>query len=266
MKTQLIGIWVSLTLHIIVAFFLYNISQGFSAGTRTLVLDLSLDAAGPPGKAGPPPISPQPAKPDPTPKPRVFKPERPKSGHQSPPLAPHRPEPKQYKPPRKAKDQAGPLKPAALATRKSQEMPAAPANPILARQNSRGDPPAGPETNNANISGEGGLSGGAGETEAENTVNKGGDSYLNAHLGFIRRRLRQSLRYPGIARQSGWSGNVLIAFTIHTDGLAHQIEIKKSCGIPLLDKSALATVRHACPFPKPPMAVRIIIPILYHLN
>jgi TonB family protein len=50
------------------------------------------------------------------------------------------------------------------------------------------------------------------------------------------------------------------------DGLVDNVEIKKSCGIPLLDKSALATVRNASPLPKPPMAIRISIPILYQLN
>lgn len=92
------------------------------------------------------------------------------------------------------------------------------------------------------------------------------DTYLNGQFSIIRQRLRESLHYPNIARQRGWFGKVLIAFTIYPDGHVDQLEIKKSCGISLLDKSALVTVRNACPFPKPPLAIRIKLPILYQLN
>jgi protein TonB len=58
----------------------------------------------------------------------------------------------------------------------------------------------------------------------------------------------------------------MVAFTIYPDGRADNIAIQKSCGISLLDKSAMKTVHNACPFPLPPMAARIVIPIVYQLN
>lgn len=94
----------------------------------------------------------------------------------------------------------------------------------------------------------------------------GGNAYLKAHFNFIRGHLLEHLCYPKIARKRGWAGKVMVSFTIHPDGRADDIEVQKSCGISLLDKSALKTVQNACPFPKPPMAARIVIPILYQLN
>jgi len=94
----------------------------------------------------------------------------------------------------------------------------------------------------------------------------GGSAYIKSHFNFIRGHLREHLCYPSIARKRGWSGEVMVAFTIYPDGRADDIEVQKSCGISLLDKSALKTVYNACPFPNPPMAARIVIPIVYQLN
>ncbi len=93
-----------------------------------------------------------------------------------------------------------------------------------------------------------------------------GSDYLGTHFNFIRGHLREHLCYPSIARKRGWSGEVMVSFTIYPDGRADDIAIRKSCGISLLDKSALKTVSNACPFPNPPMAARIVIPIVYQLN
>lgn len=333
MKTQLLGVCVSLAVHGIVAFLLYNIGQGFSPGPTALALNLSFEAANPIRKSGtpeegalpapelstpggvaraaeenssafekntpgpavaePPSITPEPktAKSDPPSEPQALEQDRAEPVPPSLPLAPELPEPKKLKkgpkPLRSVKDPADPPERLASTFQESKEMPPPPEpvsaktsddreNTPMVRNGSQGDSLAGPGKNSEKIAPEAmagqvsqggkGLSALAGETYPGNTANKGGHLYLNAHLGSIRLRLRQSLCYPSIARQSGWSGKVLIAFTIHTDGLVDQIEIKQSCGIPLLDKSALATVRNACPFPKPPMAVKIIIPILYQLN
>ena len=54
MKTQLLGICVSLAVHGIIAFLLFTINQGFSPGTRTRVIGLSFEAAGPMGNGGSP--------------------------------------------------------------------------------------------------------------------------------------------------------------------------------------------------------------------
>ena len=100
----------------------------------------------------------------------------------------------------------------------------------------------------------------------DHSLGGGRSAYLSAHFSFIRGRLIEHLCYPAIARKRGWSGEVMVAFTIYPDGHVEDIEIKKSCGISLLDKSALKTVHNACPFPNPPIAARIVIPIVYQLN
>ena len=105
-----------------------------------------------------------------------------------------------------------------------------------------------------------------GAGNGESLRGDGGSAYLKAHFSFIQGHLREHLCYPNLARKRGWSGKVLVSFTIHPDGRADNIAIQKSCGISLLDKSAMKTVHNACPFPFPPMAARIVIPIVYQLN
>lgn len=111
----------------------------------------------------------------------------------------------------------------------------------------------------------GGLAG-RGAENGESLSGDGGSAYLKSHFNFIRGHLREHLCYPSIARKRGWSGEVMVAFTIYPDGRADDVAIQKSCGISLLDKSAVKTVHNACPFPLPPMAARIVIPIVYQLN
>lgn len=93
-----------------------------------------------------------------------------------------------------------------------------------------------------------------------------GQDYVNMHFNYLRERIRKNLCYPKIARKMGWDGKVLVAFTILKNGHVDNLEIRKSCGINLLDHSAMETVRMACPFPKPPAVSKIVIPIVYNLN
>lgn len=127
----------------------------------------------------------------------------------------------------------------------------------------KGLPEAYPEQNGSGS--RGGLAD-RGAGNGDSLRGNGGSAYLKSHFNFIRGHLREHLCYPSIARKRGWSGEVMVAFTIYPDGRADNIEIQKSCGISLLDKSALKTVHNACPFPLPPMAARIVIPIVYQLN
>ena len=92
------------------------------------------------------------------------------------------------------------------------------------------------------------------------------NAYLDAHFSYIRSHLSEHLCYPAIARKRGWSGKVVVSFIINPDGDVADIKINQSCGISLLDQSAIKTVRSACPFPIPPMAAQITIPIVYQLD
>jgi protein TonB len=93
-----------------------------------------------------------------------------------------------------------------------------------------------------------------------------GRNYVNIHFSYLRERIQKHLCYPTIARKKGWSGKVLVGFTILKNGHVDDLEIKKSCGIKLLDHSAMETVRTACPFPEPPALAKIVIPIMYKLD
>jgi periplasmic protein TonB len=59
---------------------------------------------------------------------------------------------------------------------------------------------------------------------------------------------------------------VIVSFLILPNGAASDIRIKKSCGIALLDGSAMQTIEKACPFPNPSAAERIVIPIAFQLE
>lgn len=90
--------------------------------------------------------------------------------------------------------------------------------------------------------------------------------YMKEHFIYIRDLITGRLVYPPQARRMGWSGKVRIAFTIAEDGTAHDIRVVQSSGFPLLDKSALDTVRNTAPFPRPPVRADITVPISFSLQ
>lgn len=86
--------------------------------------------------------------------------------------------------------------------------------------------------------------------------------------------LRQAHRYAArvrarIARYRPRGGRVrgktLIGFALTTSGALHSARVSRSCGIAQLDRAALAAVRRAAPFPRPPSGLttaqlRFVIP------
>jgi len=90
--------------------------------------------------------------------------------------------------------------------------------------------------------------------------------YLKANFSYIKDLINRHITYPKMARQRGWQGKVIISFVISSDGHAKAIEIVESSGIGSLDKNAVEAVKRASPFPKPPVAAQLIIPIRYQLN
>jgi len=90
--------------------------------------------------------------------------------------------------------------------------------------------------------------------------------YLKEHFAYIRDLITKRLSYPPAARRMGWSGRLVLAFVVAEDGTVRSIHVKESCGYPLLDNSAMETVRNCAPFPKPPVAAEIVIPVQYRLQ
>lgn len=57
-------------------------------------------------------------------------------------------------------------------------------------------------------------------------------------LAVIKTDLARHFNYPRIARQRGWEGEVILAFILKPNGNIETIEIHKSSGHAILDRSA----------------------------
>lgn len=89
--------------------------------------------------------------------------------------------------------------------------------------------------------------------------------YLKEHFTYIRDLVLRRLVYPPQARRLGWQGRVTVSFVVNADGSASSLRVLESSGYPLLDRSALETVRSAAPFPRPPLPAEIVIPVGFRL-
>ena len=90
--------------------------------------------------------------------------------------------------------------------------------------------------------------------------------YLKANFSYIRDMIMKRMIYPEKAREMGWQGKVKVSFVISSDGFVKDIRILESSGIKILDRNAVETVEKASPFPRPPAAAQLIIPISYRLH
>lgn len=102
-------------------------------------------------------------------------------------------------------------------------------------------------------------------TEGRLTPEKAQQRYLKEHFMYISALISKQLEYPLMARKMNWSGKVVVAFTIAEDGSVHAIRVTETSGFPVLDKSALETVRRVAPFPRPPVRAEIVVPINFKL-
>jgi len=90
--------------------------------------------------------------------------------------------------------------------------------------------------------------------------------YLKEHFTYIRDLIIQHLTYPRLAQRMGWSGRVVLAFVVVEDGTVRSIHVKESSGYPALDNSAVQTIKNVAPFPRPPVAAEIVMPVLFRLQ
>jgi len=103
-------------------------------------------------------------------------------------------------------------------------------------------------------------------TVVEASVDQVKKRYLKEHFNYIRNLIVKRLSYPPIARKMEWSGKVVLAFVVNEDGGVSSIRIKESSGHTLLDNSAADTVRSVAPFPRPPVAAEIVMPVQFRLE
>lgn len=90
--------------------------------------------------------------------------------------------------------------------------------------------------------------------------------YIREHFTYIRDMIMQHLSYPMLARKMGWSGRVVVSFTVLDDGQVEDIKVVKSSGFNVLDANAIKTIEKTAPFPRPPVKAELIIPIVYRLS
>ncbi|RDU70257.1 energy transducer TonB [Helicobacter aurati] len=93
------------------------------------------------------------------------------------------------------------------------------------------------------------------------------DGVDNAFLRAIRSAVEKRHKYPNLAQQRGFEGEVLVKFLIATNGEVSKIQIVRACPHDVLNKAAIKTVQKASrDFPKPNETTYIEIPIAYTLN
>jgi periplasmic protein TonB len=90
--------------------------------------------------------------------------------------------------------------------------------------------------------------------------------YLKEHFLYIKNCIQSNISYPRMARKMGWQGRVLISFIICSDGSVKDIRIIESSGFKVLDKNAVEVIQKVAPFPRPPVAAELIIPVIYKLS
>lgn len=87
----------------------------------------------------------------------------------------------------------------------------------------------------------------------------------------VRERIALVKKYPNIARRRGFEGQPVVAFTIGRDGALTKHSIATSSGHSVLDRSALASVKKAAPYPRIPDKlelefINLKLPISYILK
>ena len=90
--------------------------------------------------------------------------------------------------------------------------------------------------------------------------------YRKEHFAYIQALVARRLVYPPQAARAGWTGRVLVSFLVREDGSVTEAMVSGGSGVLLLDQEALAAVRRAAPFPRPPVPARLVIPIEFDLE
>jgi len=86
-------------------------------------------------------------------------------------------------------------------------------------------------------------------------------------LSSLRDRIIRDIRYPPLARASGWKGTVVLAIRLDAAGNLLQSVVRKSSGYEVLDRAASALIRKVTPVENPlGLPVSIEIPIVYELK
>jgi len=93
---------------------------------------------------------------------------------------------------------------------------------------------------------------------------------LSAYGSLLGREIAKHKSYPKIAQRRGWQGTVMLDLKIDSNGKVLSATVRDSSGHNVLDKRALAMVKKAAPFPRPPKALQgrtfnISVPVSFKL-
>ncbi len=239
------SLFISLVLHGAFLFLVYALSVGFAQPSKTIRIDFTLNEPAP-GSPSPKPPGPAVQK-----APRTMPPKQaavrevPKPAvRPSAPLAP-------------ATELAGPV-PIAAARRETLPVPGATYANEGGTTTGGGTGPA----TSGSIGGTGGSgSGGGGSGGADQLRNR----YRKEHFEYIRKIIQENIVYPDRAQRNGWEGQVVVMFSVMQNGRVKDIRIRKSSGYGILDENVVETIRSVEPFPRPPVAVELVIPVAYRL-
>jgi protein TonB len=100
-------------------------------------------------------------------------------------------------------------------------------------------------------------------------ANSGSSNRSEYHriLDELDRMLRETLRYPEVARRKGIEGAVAVKLTLNTNGEASNLVVAESSGSRLLDRAAVQAISAIFPYPDPPGApLHFTIPVTYRLT
>lgn len=239
MSDRLKALTISLTLHGGFLFLVYALSVGFAQTGKPIRIDFTLN------EPAPGPLSPKPqqqsVRKQEASRPRIAAREAQKPATHPP--APRAP----------ATELAGPV-PITAVHRETLPVPGS------AHLNAKGTS-AGSESGPAVAGNTGGSNGGGGGAGIDQLRSK----YRKEHFEYIRKIIQENIVYPPRAQRNGWEGRVVARFSVMQNGKVKDLRIAKSCGFDILDENVIETVRKVEPFPKPPVAVELIIPVEYRL-
>jgi len=86
------------------------------------------------------------------------------------------------------------------------------------------------------------------------------------YRSIVDRKIRNSVQYPDRAKKRNLQGRVIVSVTIGAEGKITMLEITRSSGYRILDRSVLRAVKECAPFSSPPDGpVTVIIPIQFQL-
>jgi protein TonB len=142
---------------------------------------------------------------------------------------------------------------------------AQPANVTVKGGSGSGSIRSGPENAGGSGSGAGKGQGAAGHGTGF-TAGQLRNHYLREQFDYIQKMIERNLAYPPKARRMGWTGRVVVSFTILENGRVEETKIVNSSGYNVLDDNVIETIKKVQPFPKPPVRAEIKIPITYRLD